>query len=217
MMVAWHFSVICALAIPIAVVQAQETGDPGQLNETELEICEVVSDVKQGIAEAVNELSQYELPPLQRVRLELETVVDKAAGGKLDLFILSLGSKMASQAAQKLSLSLMPTSGNRGPTASLCELGNRAELADDFVDAVVAAVRGASASLAQRPSRLPLPSSNLPKLELARLEAEIKFAVTSSGEGSTQFTIVPVTIDLGGEVSQASTQRAVVEFARTQP
>jgi hypothetical protein len=51
-----------------------------------------------------------------------------------------------------------------------------------------------------------------PPLRLSKLTAKIRFVVKTEGGGGVNFKLLPVTIKLGGQAREVTTQQIIIEF-----
>ena len=134
-----------------------------------------------------------ELPPLKAVTLVLRTAVMEEADGKISLVVVDLGGSKSQETTQELKLELgPPQSADEFPVSAAPDL---------LADAIVEAARSAKRAQTRKPP-----------LHLRKLTATLQFVVKAEGGGGINFTLLPVTVSLGGKITQDNTQSVVIEF-----
>lgn len=166
---------------------------------TDVSVDELLAQIKK-VLSRVDSASVGSLPPLSRVTLNLKTVLEKESGGKFSLWIVSFGKEVSEQVVQTVSLELAPpvrgeesrrTSGRDPASVSISEA-----LAEAII---VTAEAVAQAQL-------------IPNLELRMLTATVRFGISTDTAGGLKLQILPLTVDLGGDVRREAIQEIVVEF-----
>jgi hypothetical protein len=73
-------------------------------------IQDVISDIRDSLTIAQQQLKGKQLPPLASIDLTLKAVLEKSAGGTLNLWILSFGTKREKDQTQTVTIHLTPPS-----------------------------------------------------------------------------------------------------------
>lgn len=159
----------------------------------------VLSQIQRGLTQAQLTLadSQPRLPPLESVTLTLQTEFDKKGGPKFKLWVISFGQTWEKQSSNELVLVLKPPSG----TATE-EVGTPEGLSDQLVDAIVSAARGVQAAKDRQPPLL-----------LDNMKAELGFVVSTNTSAKVAFEILPVSAELGGDLSRKAVHKISISFA----
>ncbi len=131
------------------------------------------------------------LPQLESVTLNLSAELIKGAGTTINLYIVSFGAELSKETTQSITMQFKPPTPVRSTERA-------EEISDSLAKAILSAARGAV--------------SAEPMLHLTELKASIKFVVGEGREGGLKFTLLPITVEMKGKVSQATTQEIIVSF-----
>ena len=159
--------------------------------KTDVILDRILSDVRDTLIE-VNRGTEGRLK-LKEATLKLQTVYKAEAGGKATLFVISIGSSVSTDATQSLTLVLAPPADGDSQQAS--------SNSDQLAAAILA---GYQASLAAR--------NATPPLALKTLNSSIKFAVRAETGASGGIELLPITMELSGEISQSNIQEISLTF-----
>lgn len=184
--------IVCAIITHIGSAGAQETA--GQDN-IRVQVAEILNQIQNALITVQDTADSDDLPKLDSVTVKLSTQFVAEGGGKINLYVLSFGAKTSEAATQSISLKLTP------PEPGTPKPAGADEISDPLAKAILSAVRGAAEAKKRKPV-----------LQLSELEATIKFVVDSGVSGGVKFTIMPVTIEMDGKVSKATTQEISVTF-----
>ena len=160
---------------------------------TKVQIEQLLSQVQKAIQIVQNATvadASIKLPELESVTLNLSAELIKGAGATINLYIVSFGADLSKETTQSITMQLKPPRPDRRI--------RRVEISEPLANAILSAARGAA--------------SAEPMLNLAELKASIKFVVVAKGDGGVKFTLLPITGEMKGKVSQATTQEIIVSF-----
>ncbi len=153
----------------------------------------LLTEVQQTLVRVRDEGDDADLPPLSKITLNLKNELKRGAGGRLSLYVVELGSSVAEESVQEISLVLEPPrDSDRSPVSETGDL-----LADAIIQSARAVKRAADGT---------------PPLHLKTLTAKVRFVVSADASAGVGFTLLPIGIDLGGEVKTVAVQEVVVEF-----
>lgn len=192
----FRYSVICIWFISASICLALLFRVPviGSAQAAQdVPVDQLLKSVQKTLIRVRDKGDDVDLPKLTNVTLLLRTAVVEKAGGKMSLVVLDFGASASKETIQEIKLELGPP---------LLEDKSRVSAAtDSLADAIVAAAR--SVTRAQKED---------PPLHLRKLTASLQFVVKAEGEAGANFTLLPVTAALGGQVNQSNTQVVIIEF-----
>jgi len=166
-------------------------GDEGIL------ISKLITQVQIGIAKAQKQLADKKIPKLKSVTLDLSTEAKIGAGGKINLYIFSFGKKWERDRSHEIEVTLKPPSAAQGLKAAAGP-----SISDQLSDAIVSAASGIQAA------RL---NQDVP-LEASGLKVVLNFVVKGDTSGGVNFQILPVTVDLSGDLANSAVQKITVLY-----
>lgn len=178
-------AILCSLIVAAC-------GTPGPLtpDQQEIEIDSVIKDVQRALANAQTELRQQKLPALKTVTLNLQTAITAKGGGKLKVVIVTVGASREKSKTQEVTLVLTP------PRAGNAKEISAHSLTEGLEQAIVAAARGVMN--ADKDSTIPL--------KLTTLKVKLGFTVKEGGSGGASREILPITLELSGDLSRTDVQ-----------
>ena len=154
---------------------------------------ELLTEIQKTLIRVNNSIEKDQLPPLNKITLKLKSSLVTKADGKVSLYIVQLGSRVTNETVQEIHLELKP------PEPSDAALVQSIE--DSLATAIIEAAKSAHKA-----------SHRKPPLRLSKLTATVRFVVRTQGGGGVSFKLLPVTVKLGGEVRDVSTQQIIIEF-----
>ena len=154
---------------------------------------ELLTEVQKTLVRVSNTIEKDDLPTLNKVTLKLKSALVTQADGKLSLYIVQFGAKVSREAVQEIRLELKP------PTPA--DAAHVKSIEDTLATAIIEAVKSANKA-----------SQRKPPLHLSKLVATIRFVVRKQAGGGVNFKLLPVTVKLGGQVRDVTTQEIVMEF-----
>ena len=154
---------------------------------------ELLTEVQKTLIRVSKTIDQDDLPELNKVTLKLKSALVEQADGKLSLYIVQLGAKVTRETIQEIRLELKPP--------KPAEVAPLTSIEDTLATAIIEAVKSANKAAERKPP-----------LHLAKLTATIRFVVRKQAGGGVNFKLLPVTVKLGGEVRDVTTQEIVIEF-----
>jgi len=157
-------------------------------------IKDVISQIRDALTLAQKKLKGKQLPPLASIDLTLKTLLEKDAGGTINLWIISFGAKRETDSTQTVTIHLTPPSPDN-PT----KVG---ALTPALASAIVSAAEGAQQS----------GTSEYPLL-FSALTVELEFTIKTTGKAGIKVPIItPITVDLSGQVAKNATQSIKIVF-----
>ena len=175
------------LLLMVAVIPIQSYAQSGVVLD------KLLTNLQSTLVRVNQSISDADLPRLTKATLRLKSALREVEDGKLSLFIVEFGSTVAKHSALEISLDLRPPDAS----ATLPVSVSPDLLAQAIVESARAVKRAQEAE---------------PKLLLHRLIASVRFVVKSDTETGVTFSILPITVSLGGEVSTEEVQEIVLEF-----
>ena len=154
---------------------------------------ELLTEVQKTLIRVSDTIEKDDLPALNKVTLKLKSSLVTQADGRLSLFIVQLGAKVSREAVQEIKLELKPPRPTDAVPVTSIE--------DTLATAIIEAIKSANKA-----------SKRKPPLQLSKLTATIRFVVKQQAGGGVNFKLLPVTVKLGGQVRDVSTQEIVMEF-----
>jgi hypothetical protein len=157
----------------------------------------LLTEVKEALAVAQQLAKEKNLPALESVTLTLQTVAVKGLGGTVRLFIFKLGATTTTTGTSKIVLTLTPP----GPSEEKA-LG---PVESNLVNAMLAASEAVKAA-----------RGSLSGFEAKQVVCEYSFGVKEEGSGTVGLTLelVPISVEVGGDVSKQAIQTVTVSFKR---
>jgi len=156
---------------------------------------ELLTEVQKTLIRVSKTIEKDDLPALNKVTLKLKSALVSQADGKLSLFIVQLGAKVTREAVQEIRLELKPP--------KPAEVAPLTSIEDTLATAIIEAVKSANKAAERKPP-----------LQLSKLTATIRFVVRKQAGGGVNFKLLPVTVKLGGQVRDVTTQEIVIEFKK---
>ncbi len=189
-------TILAALFLLVGPAACSCAPPPGQppVSADGVEVKKVLVEVQKALKASAGKLST-QMPDLESVTLTLQASVTKDVGGKISLFFISFGHSVQREATQELTLTLTP------PKIERAIAPPPPTLADQLVDAIVGAVNGVQDA-----------RQGDPPLQLKTLEVVVSFVVERDTSGKAEFTIQPVTFNLGGDLKDKAVQRLRLLF-----
>lgn len=191
---------LAALSISLLVIarsSAQQSPDAEQVL-----ISDLVTEVQIGLAKAQKELANQRIPTLKSVTLDLVAEAKIAAGGKINLYIFSFGKKWERDRSQEIEVTLKPPSAKQP-----LQVAKGPSISDQLVSAVVDAGKGIQAAR----------QNQVVPLEASGLKVVLSFVVKGDTSGGVKFEILPVTVDLSGDLAKSAIQKITVVYENPEP
>ena len=154
---------------------------------------ELLTEVQKTLIRVRDTIEEDDLPPLNKVALKLKSALVTKADGKVSLYIVQLGAMVSREAVQEINLELKPPKPTDAIPVSSIE--------DTLATAIIEAAKSAKKA-----------SKRKPPLHLSKLTAKIRFIIKREVSGGVNFKLLPVTIKLGGQARDVTTQEIIVEF-----
>ncbi|MGD2096903.1 MAG: hypothetical protein PVG35_04935 [Desulfobacterales bacterium] len=154
---------------------------------------ELLTEVQKSLIRVSTSIEKDQLPPLNKISLKLKSTLVTKADGKVSLYIVQLGATVTKEAVQEINLELKP------PEPSDAALVQSIE--DTLATAIIEAAKSAHKAAKRKPP-----------LRLSKLRVTLRFVVRTGGSGGVNFKLLPVTVKLGGQVRDVSTQQIIIEF-----
>jgi hypothetical protein len=154
---------------------------------------ELLTEVQKTLIRVSNAIEKDDLPVLNKVTLKLKSSLVEQADGKVSLFIVQLGAKVTREAVQEIRLELKPP--------KPADAAYLKSIEDTLATAIIEAVKSAKKAAERKPP-----------LYLSKLTATIRFVVRKQAGGGVNFKLLPVTVKMGGQVRDVTTQEIVMDF-----
>lgn len=176
-----------------ASVHAEERTE----SSSEILVNKLLTEVQRALLTVQNSTEKEDIPPLDSVTLQLSTQFVKEGGGKVNIYIISLGAMVSEDVSHTIRLKLSPPKPGTGANVS----GNK--ISDQLAEAIKSAARAVRMAKAGNPP-----------LNLTELSAEMKFVVQKEGAGGLSFVILPVTAELGGKLKSIEIHEISITFQK---
>lgn len=171
-------------------------GEPPRSDDRQVvAIQSVITEIRDALIRVQKTLRNEKYPPLKAVTLTLQTTAARQVGGKIKLFVITLGKKLDKQYSQELAIQLTPPHPNSPSNVGVNEITASLETA------IVSAVEGAKSA----------GNRELP-LQFTGLEVNIAFSVKNDSAGGATFQLIPISADLSAEISNGAVQRLRITF-----
>lgn len=176
-------------ALTTVSVYAESQDKSGQ-DVTKVQVKELLSEIQKTLIIVQNDAASKNLPELESVTLNLSAELIKGAGGAINLFIVSIGADVSKESVQSITMKLTPPKAGKGK--------EKGKISEPLANAILSAAAGAASAKEM--------------LELSELKASIKFAVEVTGDGGIKFTLLPITGEIKGKVSEKTTQEIIIFY-----
>jgi hypothetical protein len=198
-----HLSLLCVfLGLPFSGVAqtSTTTPKPSKPNITKpaadaVALDAVIMQVKTALAATEGIVEQKTPMRMKTVTLTFQTVSTKEVGPTINLWIIKFGHKVEKDVTQQMTIVLGPPSPPRTGLASSID--------EELEAQILTAVTGVANA-----SQPPVP------LQPQKLTIDMSFVVkedTTAG-ATAKFTLIPVTLDMSGELKKETTQKLSLEF-----
>lgn len=177
----------CVLFIPIT--------SPAAAKPNNVLVEELVTEVQSAINKVQESAERENLPPLDSVLLTLSTQFIKDGSGNINLYLITIEGGASENEGHTLKMKLTP------PKETQVEKVSGTGIAEQLASALI------NAAKAVKKAKL-----GEPPLKLSEMSANVKFVVEKKGGGKGEFSILPVTIGLGGGLKAVETQEILVTF-----
>lgn len=175
--------------------------EPPQNTDTidkQVQVAQLLSSVQLALARVQKDLAFEKMPLLKSVTLYLNAEINKDASGKVNLFVVSFGSKKAKSETQEIEITLTPPPVEHPLNVS--------SISPAIIDRLVAAILGAARGVQDAENNKDVP------LIFSGLKVVLGFVVKKGASGGAQFEIVPVGFELSGNVSAVSLQKITIQY-----
>jgi len=166
--------------------------------QKQVQVAQLLSSVQLALARVQKDLAFEKMPLLKSVTLNLNAEIDKDASGKINLFVVSFGSKKTKSETQEIEITLTPPPADHPLNVS--------SISPAITDRLVAAILGAARGVQDAENNKDVP------LIFSGLKVVLGFVVKTGASGGAQFEIVPVGFELSGNVSAVSLQKVTVQY-----
>jgi hypothetical protein len=155
----------------------------------------VITQVKMALAATESVVEQKTRLHMKTVTLTFQTVTTKEVGGTINLWIIKFGHKVEKDVTQQMTIVLGPPSPPKTGLASTID--------EELEAQILTAATGV-----ENASQGPVP------LQPQKLTIELSFVVKgdTTGGATAKFTLIPVTLDMSGELKKETTQKLALEF-----
>lgn len=194
-------STLCTFVPHLRAQARTDTGTNASITDEGVAIDAVLNQVQAALAQVQTTLQRQNIPPLESVVLTLETQYDAKGGPKLKFFVFSFGATWERQRSNQIVLTLKPP---KPGTAT--QMGRTPGISDQLVEALTSAAEGIQAS-----------RQRTPPLVLDSLKTVIQFVVLTDITGQVDFQIVPVGVELKGDLSKKAIHSISVNYATEKP
>ena len=192
----------CLLVLSISLLVIARSSAQQSPDAEQVLISDLVTEVQIGLAKAQKELANQKIPTLKSVTLDLVAEAKVAAGGKINLYIFSFGKKWERDRSQEIEVTLKPPSGKQP-----VQVAKGPSISDQLVSAIVDAGKGIQAAR----------QNQIVPLEASGLKVVLSFVVRGDTSGGVKFEILPVTVDLSGDLAKSAIQKITVVYENPEP
>ena len=161
------------------------------------ELSDVIGQIEMALANANAEIGMKggTLPKIKSADLTLETTVSSKGGAKFKLLVISFGKSISKERSQQITVSLVPKPNNK--MTILPDSSFRKELQSLIVETS----KGLQNS-----------ENGIYPLSVKQVTVELSFVLKSDGDAGLNFKIVPVTLELAGDLSKESVHKVRLTF-----
>jgi hypothetical protein len=179
-----------------APAQVKKATNPPSVDKNAVAIEAVIKQIADALDHVEAKRKELQIPKFKSVDLTLQTVGDKQAGGKIKLWVISIGATHEYKQTQELVIHLTPPTG-KGPS----NVG-AVNLTEALESTIISAAQGA-----QNAGTKDYP------LSFSGLTVTLAFVVQNELSGGVTIPIItPVTVDLSGKLDKTNTQTLKVVF-----
>jgi hypothetical protein len=176
------FLVGFAIALPVSAEQQMTLED-------------LVREVKLALLKVQQKIENNSLPPLETVKLEVNTVQSMIGDGKISFLIVELGSKTSKKVTNSVKLTLRPP-----PSDSSADV-SASGISGALAESILAGAR--AVAIAKKGS---------PPLHAQELEATVKFAIEREGNGKLSIRFPPFEMGAGGSIAESAIQSITATY-----
>ena len=192
-------TLVASLSVLMTICQFAIAQDM-QSSQNDVALQAVVEQIKEALADVQTELAQKSLPPLQSVKLTLQTTASAKGGAKIKLWVISFGHTWERDKAQQVDIELTP------PNAGNERNVSTKSLTEELEDLILNAAQGVKdAGVGKIP------------LKWTGLTVELGFTVKGDTSGGANVQIVPITAEFSGDLSKTAVQKLVITFKSPTP
>ena len=161
------------------------------------ELSDVIGQIEMALANANAEIGMKggTFPKIKSADITLETTVSGKGGAKFSLLVISFGASISKERSQQITVSLVPKPNNK--MTLLPDSSFRKELQSLIVETS----KGLQNS-----------ENGMYPLSVKRVTVELSFVLKSDGNAGVNFKIVPVTLELAGDLSKESVHKVRLTF-----
>jgi hypothetical protein len=179
------------------VVLVSGTAFGEDIKDDQYPVGQLLTEIQRALIDIQNETNRAKLPPLNSVTLALSAEAQKDGKAAINLYFVKLGGGVGKGSSQTIKLKLVP------PKPGAEKPVGKDDISANLVKAVLATANSVNEAEKRKPP-----------LTLSELTATLKFVVTVNGTGGVKFEILPVGLDLGGEIKSSETQEIEVVFKK---
>lgn len=161
------------------------------------ELSAVIGQIEMALANANAEIAMKggAAPKVKSADLALETTVSTKGGAKFKLLVISFGRSVSKERSQLITVSLVPKAINK--MAILPDSSFRKELQSLIVETSKGLVNS---------------ENGMYPLTVRQVTVELSFVLKSDGNAGVNFKIIPVTLELAGDLSKESVHKVRLTF-----
>ena len=189
-----HLGRALAVAILTAVAPMQALAQDADTQRVLID--DLLLDIRDSLI-VINRATANDLA-LEKATLTLKTAFEIEASGKVNFWVIRLGSGVSRDAVQTLTINLAPPSpGDAVPVSSVSE---------SLSAAVIAAYEATAAAAAYEPP-----------LNMTNITATVHFSVETSASAGGGFKFSPISVDAGSSIAETEVQTITLTFAGAEP
>ena len=186
-------AVLCGQACATTAPPARAPG--GAHEGAQLEA--VLEAIQQALSEGQTQ-DVAGFPPLKSVTVKLQTEASRSAGGGVELYVFSIGSKFTAETASTLELKMKPPPGQ--PPKGL-------RPSADLEQALARAIFLAKVGVAKA-------AQGTPPFVMTDIEIDLKFGVELGGSAGAKVTLVPLGAEVGGKIGHNQVHTITLVFGQ---
>jgi hypothetical protein len=187
------------LALPAAAIWtfacATASKPPEAASGEGADLAAVVEGIQQALREAGSR-PVAGFPPWKSVTVKLQTEATRSAGGEIQVYVVSLGSRYTAESVSSIELKMVPPD-----EAALRGLRPAGELHEALARAIHLAQVGAAKA-----------AGGDPAFAVARVEIDLKFGVEVSGAGGAKVAFVPLAAEVSAKLGKNQVQTITLVF-----
>lgn len=184
-----------AIVRSVSALAFSLSGQTVWADQNDLSLADLVRDVKVALLQVNDAAERQNLPGLDNVVLQANTVMKVEGDGKINLWVVEIGGGKSNEFASTVTLTLKPP-----PPGSAANIGT-VHFSDALKEAILSGARAIGEAKKGDPPLIP-----------AKLEASVHFAIQRDAKGGVSVKFPPFEASAGVSVTGSEVQTITVTY-----